>query len=92
MFGIFKSRDSESNSILTNNAEIENEIFNSTCLKIQTEKGEVEEVSGGEERRRERGLARLVSKTGEKRVRTVASARHQVTRLRDIFTSLVELS
>ena len=91
MFGIFKSRDSDSNSILTNNAEIENEIFNSTCLKIQTEKGEVEEVSVGEERRRERGLARLVSKTGEKRVRTVASARHQVTRLRDIFTSLVEL-
>ena len=57
MLRIFKSRsiDSDSDRILPNNdAEIETELLNSTCLKIQTVKGEILELSGSEERSRGR--------------------------------------
>ena len=88
-----RSRDSDSDRILTDNeATIETEMLNSTCLKIQTEKGEIQELTVSEERRRDRTLARLVDKNGQKRVRTVSSARLEAMKMRDLFTWLVELN
>ena len=95
MLRMFKSRsrDSDSERILTDNeAIIETEMLNSTCLKIQTEKGEIQELTVSEERRRDRTLARLVDKNGQKRVRTVSSARLEAMKMRDLFTWLVELN
>ena len=92
MFGIFNSRDSESDDILTNDPEPESQVFHTTSLKVQNEKGETVELTRSEEKRRERAVCRLVSKAGQKRVRTVGSARLQVKKMRDLFTSLVELS
>ena len=95
MLRMFKSRsrDSDSERILTDNeAIIETEMLNSTCLKIQTEKGEIQELTVSEERRRDRTLARLVDKNGQKRVRTVSSARLEAQKMRDLFTWLVELN
>ena len=95
MLRMFKSRsrDSDSDRILTDNeAIIETEMLNSTCLKIQTEKGEIQELTVSEERRRDRTLARLVDKNGQKRVRTVSSARLEAQKMRDLFTWLVELN
>ena len=95
MLSIFKSKsiDSDSDRILTNNdAEIETELLNSTCLKIQTVKGEILELSGSEERRRGRTLTRLIGKNGQKRIRTMTSARLEAQKMRDMFTSLVDLN
>ena len=95
MLGIFKSRsnDSDSDRILSNNdAETSTELLNSTCLKIQTEKGEILELSGSEERRRGKTLSRLIGKNGQRRVRTTTSARLEVQKVRDMFTSLVDLN
>ena len=95
MFGIFnsRSRDSDGSNILTNDAEIiENEVFNSTTLKIQNSKGEIHALTRSEERKRAKSHTRLVSKSGQKKIRTLTTVRHRAQKIRDVFTFLVELN
>ena len=68
------------------------DLYETTSLKIQDSSGKVRVLSKKEEKEFNKSAQRLVTKDGERKVKTVTGFRTKQKRFRDIFTSVVDYS